>query len=101
MGALNVLPARSAGLMSLIQAEFPGYHPLLSIARIAHTEQDKGENGDMKLQFECHRVIAKYVEPELKSLEVKPPPDEHRRVKVSLFEIVDAEYTQIPQSVEG
>ncbi|MDV7402733.1 hypothetical protein RZS08_65530, partial [Arthrospira platensis SPKY1] len=45
--------------------------------------------------FDCHRVIAKYVEPELKSLEVKGSFTETRRVSVSLFDdsadIVDGE----------
>lgn len=67
-------------LLGMIRAEFPAYHPLLSIARIAHAD-----GADMKLQFECHKTIAKYVEPELKSLEVKGELGHRHRVSVSLF----------------
>src|SRR5690606_2220431 len=68
-------------LLGMIQKEFPAYHPLISIARIAHHG-----DADLKLQFECHKTIAKYVEPELKSLEVKGEITGRHRVSVSLFE---------------
>lgn len=67
-------------ILGMIQKEFTAYHPLLSIARIAHHE-----GADLKLQFDCHRTIAKYVEPELKSLEVKGEVTGRHRVQVSLF----------------
>lgn len=82
-------------LMQMIQKEFPGYHPLLSIARIAH---DVG--ADLKLQFECHRTIAKYVEPELKSMEIKGGLENISRVTVSLFDPtqpIEGEYVEIEQ----
>ena len=72
--------SRRDQLLGMIQAEFPSYHPLLAIARIGH----HGE-ADLKLQFECHKTIAKYVEPELKSLEVKGELGHRHRVSVSLF----------------
>lgn len=68
-------------LLAMIQKEFKGYHPLISIARIAHHG-----DADLKLQYECHKTIAKYVEPELKSLEVKGEITGRHRVSVSLFE---------------
>lgn len=68
-------------LLGMIQKEFPNYHPLMSIARIAHDE-----NADLKLQFECHKTVAKYVEPELKSIEVKGEIQGRHKVSVSLFE---------------
>ena len=58
--------SRSELLLGMIQKEFPNYHPLISIARIAHHG-----DADLKTQLECHKTIAKYVEPELKSIGVK------------------------------
>jgi hypothetical protein len=65
----------------MIQAEFPNYHPLLSIARLAHHP-----DADLRLQYECHKTIAKYVEPELKSIEVKGEVKTEKLVRVSLFD---------------
>jgi hypothetical protein len=76
-------------VLAMIQQEFPGYHPLISIARIAHTTEDMG------LEFMCHKTICKYVESELKSLEIKAPVDDSRRVRVSLFDVVDVECAQL------
>lgn len=90
MGALTV-SSQISPILSMIRTKFPNYHPLMSIAEIADTTED------LKLQFECHKTIAKYVEPELKSLEVKAPIDPNRGVKVSLFDVIDAEYHQLPE----
>jgi len=75
-------------VLNMIRRSYPDYHPLVSIAHLAHDAQS-----DPRLRFDCHRVIAKYVEPELKSLEVRGSFTETRRVSVSLFdesEITDA-----------
>jgi len=74
--------SRSNGdhLLALIRAEYPEYHPLVSMARIAHNE-----DADLKLQFECHKTISKFIEPELKSVEMKSDGDEQRRVVISMF----------------
>lgn len=72
-------------VLDSIRRYYPDYHPLVSIAHIAHN----GE-ADPRLQFDCHRVIAKYVEPELKSLEVKGSFTETRRVEISLFDELDS-----------
>lgn len=68
-------------LLGMLQREYPNYHPLISIARIAHHG-----DADLKLQFECHKTIAKYVEPELKSIEVRGEINGRHKVSVSLFE---------------
>ena len=83
---LPVTGTRSSALVSMLHAEFPNYHPLLSIARIAHHA-----DADLKLQFECHKTIAKYLEPELKSVEVKGDIREEKVVRVSLFDVEDVE----------
>lgn len=75
-------------VLDAIRQYYPDYHPLVSIAHIAHDSMS-----DPRLKFDCHRVIAKYVEPELKSLEVRGSFTETRRVSVSLFdesEIIEA-----------
>lgn len=83
-------------LLGMIQKEFPNYHPLISIARIAH----HGE-ADLKTQLECHKTIAKYVEPELKSIEVKGEITGRHRVQVSLFEPQGAEYHPVDAIIQG
>jgi hypothetical protein len=77
--------SRGAALVSMIHAEFPNYHPLLSIARLAHHPE-----ADLRLQFECHKCIVKYIEPELKSVELKSDVREEKTVRVSLFDVEDA-----------
>ena len=79
--------------MQMIQREFPNYHPLLSIARIAHKD-----DAPLGLQFEAHKVIAKYVESELKSVEHKGSVEQRHSVKVSLFDPIDGEYSVVKES---
>lgn len=88
---MPTIHARSAALVTMLHAEFPNYHPLLSIARIAHHEK-----ADLHLQFECHKTIAKYIEAELKSVEVKSDAREDRVVRVSLFDVEDVEVKSAP-----
>ncbi|MCZ2112264.1 MAG: hypothetical protein LC131_00220 [Anaerolineae bacterium] len=86
----NTPKSRRDALLSLIQSHYPGYHPLIAIAHIAHND-----DAELRLQYDCHRTIAKYIEPELKSLEVKAEINGARRVQVSLFEPIEGEYTTI------
>lgn len=90
---LAVEPTRRDALLGMLQKEYPNYHPLISIARIAHHG-----DADLKLQFECHKTIAKYVEPELKSIEVKGEINGRHRVSVSLFEPVGATFSPADQA---
>ena len=53
-------------VLEMIQSKYPGYHPLMAIADIAHAEDPRV---DFELRFNCHKVIAKYVETELKSVQ--------------------------------
>ena len=87
---------KSIAIMSMLRAEYPNYHPLLSIARLAHAEGQ-----DPRLVFDCHKVIAKYVEPELKSIEVTPPADTRARVSVSLFQDEEVQDVTIKEPVPG
>lgn len=74
-------PAEQA--LSLVRSEFPNYHPLVSLARLAHKEE---VTQDPKLEFEIHKAILPYVTPKLSSVEVKTEVQETKRVIVSLFE---------------
>ena len=70
-----------SSVLAEIRRFYPEYHPLVSIARLAHKE-----GVDVRLLYDCHKTIAKYVEPELKSLEVRGVFEDVRRVSVSLFQ---------------
>ncbi len=71
-------------VLSLLNSEFPGYHPIIGIARIAHTTEDE------KLRFDCHKALARYVEPELKSVEISTAPDSASELIVTFEgEVVD------------
>jgi len=57
-------------VLSMLQGIEPDYHPLISILKIS---ADPG--ADLRLRFDCHRTIARYVEPELRTIEIKPKDD--------------------------
>ena len=45
-----------------ILAEYPGYHPVIAMVRLAH------QTANEAMRFACHAEIAKYVEPKLASV---------------------------------
>lgn len=93
---IPALKTRSTALLTAIQDQFPNYHPLIAIAQIAHSDK-----ADLELQFQCHKTIAKYIEPELKAVEVKTDINDRSVVRVSLFEdIADAEIVSEPAQLE-
>jgi hypothetical protein len=53
-------------ILEMLQAKVPEYHPLVSILEIS-----QGEHADGRLQLDCHKTIAKYVESERRSVEIK------------------------------
>jgi len=77
---------QTSPILAMLQQEYVGYHPLLAIARIAHTTED------LRLEFDCHKHISRFVSPELKNIEIKAPVEEHRRVRVSLFDVIAEDY---------
>lgn len=89
----------SNDVLKLIQQHYPEYHPIVSMAHIAHNSQ-----ADLRLQFECHKAISKYVAPEMKSVDVSVKEIDDNRIVISLFDnsaesnlisidhIVDAQY---------
>lgn len=95
---IPVLKSRPNSILSAIQVKYPNYHPLIAIAEIAHTE-----GVDIELKFNCHKTIAKYIEPELKAVEIKTDPNNLPTVRVSLFQddISDAEIITEPAQIEN
>lgn len=102
-----VVRIRSAAeqALELVQREYPNYHPLISLVRLAHKSEVQE---DPKLEFEVHKAILPYVTPKLSSVEVKQDIKEERRVIVSLFEprqldngaIVDVQVPMITEVAE-
>lgn len=69
--------------LALVRSEFPNYHPLVSLVRLAHKQEVIDEP---RLEFEIHKAILPYVTPKLSSIEVQSEVNDTRRVVVSLFE---------------
>lgn len=76
-------------LLTMLQDRYPNYHPLMAMAELANDE--KTEDG---IRFNCHKEIAKYVEPQLKSVEVRG------RVKADfgVLRVVAADPLSLPSS---
>lgn len=72
---------QSSALMQMIHKEYPQYHPVMSMVRLAHLEGVTPE-----LQFQCHKAVASYILPTLKSVEVRVDQKKKRMVTVSLFD---------------
>ena len=66
-------------MLAMIRARHPEYHPVMAVADLAHNSEDE------KIQLACHQTIAKYVVPELKSIQIEAKMESHRRVTVELF----------------
>jgi hypothetical protein len=72
--------------LELVQRDFPEYHPLTALAKMAHRED---VTCDAKLELEVHKAILPYVTPKLAAQELKiTDGNDDRRVLVSLFEDV-------------
>ena len=83
---------RSNDVLSLLQSKFPGYHPIVAMAEMAHRA-----DVDPAIEFQCHKELAKYVAPTLKSTEVHTTSDDLPTVKVVMFDQakLDAEDAEI------
>lgn len=61
-GSLN---SNKQHLLRLLQETYPGYHPVIEMAKIAHDE-----TADQALRASMHKEVAQYVTPKLKAMEV-------------------------------
>ena len=51
-------------LIALLQAKYPGYHPVMEMAAIGNDESN-----DLQTRFNAHKEVAQYVTPKLKAVE--------------------------------
>lgn len=56
--------AENTRLLDMLQKRYLGYHPVVAMAEMAHES-----NIEDRIKFDCHKEIAKYIEPQLKSVE--------------------------------
>lgn len=56
----------SQRILDMLHQVEPDYHPLVSILKVA-----KEDKSDARLRFDCHREIAKYVEAQRRSVDIK------------------------------
>jgi hypothetical protein len=78
-------------LLSLIEGETGGVHPLISLVRIAKRSE---ANGDDNLAYQCYKEIANYVSPKLKSVEVQHNTNEVKPITI----IVDSQAVEVTNS---
>lgn len=64
----------STSIADLIAAKYPDYHPVMALAEIANDKKQ-----DINIRFHCHKEVAKYICPQLKSIEVK---NEDRDIRI-------------------
>ena len=53
------------GLLARLQQEFPNYHPIVEMARLANDPE-----ADEQTRFNANKEVAKYVTPQLKAVDL-------------------------------
>ena len=53
-------------LLALLQEKYPGYHPVVEMAKIAHDP-----NSPMELKAQMHKEVSQYVEPKRRAVDVQ------------------------------
>jgi len=53
------------GLLARLQQDFPNYHPIVEMARVANDP-----NADPQARFAANKEVAKYVTPQLKAVDL-------------------------------
>ena len=51
-------------LIALLEAKYPGYQPVVSMAEIANDMDN-----DLQMRFNAHKEVAQYIVPKLKAVE--------------------------------
>jgi len=74
-------------ILALLQEDYPEYHPLMGLAKIAHTTDDD------RLKFDCHKTLAGFIEPTLKAVEVSTAPRDSERLTV----IFEGDCAEVPE----
>ena len=55
---------RKAALLKRLEQDFPDYHPVAELAKIANDKEN-----DVATRLQANKEVAKYVEPQLKAVE--------------------------------
>ena len=76
------------GLLARLKREFPNYHPLVEMARVANDE-----DADPQMRFNANKEVAKYTTPQLKAVEHSGSIDGHTTVTVKA--ITDEEWAAL------
>ena len=53
------------GLLARLQQDFPNYHPIVEMARLANDPE-----ADQQTRFNANKEVAKYVTPQLKAVDL-------------------------------
>jgi|688.fasta_scaffold236683_1 hypothetical protein len=73
-GRLPGTPNRqTTELIDLIRCKYPTYHPVLALVDIANSSED------ISIKLQANKEVAKYVCPQLKSVEVKDNKEEEEQ----------------------
>jgi hypothetical protein len=64
MRPAGTLNKNKQALIALLQAKYPGYQPVISMADIANDD-----GNDLQTRFNAHKEIAQYIVPKLKAVE--------------------------------
>ena len=62
LGATN---KNKRGLLARLQQDFPNYHPIVEMARLANDPE-----ADQQTRFNANKEVAKYVTPQLKAVDL-------------------------------
>jgi len=68
-------------ILEMINQRYPDYHPLMAIVDIGHNGM-----ADLRLQFDAHKEVCKYVEAMQRSIEIHNDSGENL---VSLHIVID------------
>lgn len=73
-GRLPGTPNRqTTELIDLIRCKYPAYHPVLALVDIANTSED------ISIKLQANKEVAKYICPQLKSVELKEDKQEEEQ----------------------
>ena len=66
-----------AALRERLEEFFPGYDPLVSLAGIAVDEAN-----DLSIRIDCHKTIAGYVHPKVRSVDIMEQPESNIVIQI-------------------
>jgi len=82
--AIPIKPEPKPGdaILAMIRTKYPDYHPVMALADLAHHTDDE------RIELDCHKTIATFIAPTLKSVEVRAEIEHRKRVTVEIFDAV-------------